>query len=150
MRRLVAALLAGLVVTSSFICRPARQPSRALNVPILLYHRLGPLGDRRMTVRPPWSRASSADQGRGPGIPCAYGGLTTSPKRRRWNVRWCWSPMTATAASIRTVPSDQTLPGSVTLFIYPSAISNPSAPYAMTWEQLAEMKASGAGRHPVP
>jgi peptidoglycan/xylan/chitin deacetylase (PgdA/CDA1 family) len=31
----------------------------------------------------------------------------------------------------------------VTLFIYPSAISNPSAPYAMTWEQLAEMKASG-------
>ncbi len=31
----------------------------------------------------------------------------------------------------------------VTLFIYPSAISNPSAPYAMTWEQLAEVKASG-------
>lgn len=29
----------------------------------------------------------------------------------------------------------------VTLFIYPSAISN--APYALTWEQLAEMKASG-------
>jgi peptidoglycan/xylan/chitin deacetylase (PgdA/CDA1 family) len=28
----------------------------------------------------------------------------------------------------------------VTLFIYPSAISN--APYAMTWEQLAELKAS--------
>ena len=29
----------------------------------------------------------------------------------------------------------------VTLFIYPSAISN--APYALTWDQLAEMKASG-------
>jgi peptidoglycan/xylan/chitin deacetylase (PgdA/CDA1 family) len=29
----------------------------------------------------------------------------------------------------------------VTLFIYPSAISN--APYAMTWEQLREMKQSG-------
>ena len=29
----------------------------------------------------------------------------------------------------------------VTLFIYPSAISN--APYALTWEQLAEMKDSG-------
>src|SRR5208282_718920 len=29
----------------------------------------------------------------------------------------------------------------VTLFIYPSAISN--APYAMTWEQLAELKATG-------
>ncbi len=29
----------------------------------------------------------------------------------------------------------------VTLFIYPSAISN--APYAMTWEQLGELKATG-------
>ena len=29
----------------------------------------------------------------------------------------------------------------LTLFIYPSAISN--APYAMTWQQLAEMRASG-------
>jgi peptidoglycan/xylan/chitin deacetylase (PgdA/CDA1 family) len=29
----------------------------------------------------------------------------------------------------------------VTLFIYPSAICN--APYAMTWEQLREMKQSG-------
>lgn len=29
----------------------------------------------------------------------------------------------------------------VTLFIYPSAISN--APYAMTWEQLRELKATG-------
>jgi peptidoglycan/xylan/chitin deacetylase (PgdA/CDA1 family) len=29
----------------------------------------------------------------------------------------------------------------VTLFIYPSAISN--APYALTWQQLAEMKNSG-------
>ncbi len=29
----------------------------------------------------------------------------------------------------------------ITLFVYPSAISN--APYAMTWEQLREMKQSG-------
>jgi peptidoglycan/xylan/chitin deacetylase (PgdA/CDA1 family) len=46
----------------------------------------------------------------------------------------------------RTVYSDmfpliQRLKIPVTLFIYPSAISN--ADYAMTWAQLAEMKASG-------
>jgi peptidoglycan/xylan/chitin deacetylase (PgdA/CDA1 family) len=31
----------------------------------------------------------------------------------------------------------------VTLFIYPSCVSNPKAPYAMTWEQLAELKKTG-------
>ena len=31
----------------------------------------------------------------------------------------------------------------VTLFIYPSAISNSHAPYAMTWEQVQELVATG-------
>uniref|UniRef100_A0A7V4G6E2 Polysaccharide deacetylase family protein n=1 Tax=Desulfobacca acetoxidans TaxID=60893 RepID=A0A7V4G6E2_9BACT len=31
----------------------------------------------------------------------------------------------------------------VTLFLYPSCISNPHAPYAMSWEQLQELKATG-------
>ncbi|HSX21059.1 MAG TPA: polysaccharide deacetylase family protein [Gammaproteobacteria bacterium] len=31
----------------------------------------------------------------------------------------------------------------VTLFIYPSSISNPSAPYAMTWDQLRELQSTG-------
>lgn len=31
----------------------------------------------------------------------------------------------------------------VTLFLYPSCISNPKAPYAMTWEQLLELKKTG-------
>ena len=31
----------------------------------------------------------------------------------------------------------------VTLFIYPSAISNPHAPYAMTWDQLKQLQQTG-------
>jgi len=31
----------------------------------------------------------------------------------------------------------------VTLFLYPSCISNPHAPYAMTWEQIKELQQTG-------
>ncbi len=31
----------------------------------------------------------------------------------------------------------------VTLFIYPSAVSNPHAPYAMTWDQLKQLQQTG-------
>src|SRR6266511_3959307 len=95
MRR-VAGWLSAIVCLLSLTCSPgfAADPS---SVPILLYHRLGPVSPDEMTVTTP-----------------------------------------VFEAQLKLI---QQLKIPVTLFIYPSAISN--ADYAMTWAQLAEMKASG-------
>ncbi len=123
-------------------------PGRAADpssVPILLYHRLGPVSPDEMTVTTPVFEAQlKLIQERGyKVIPLAalMAALGDSgvPLPERAVV------LTADDGH-RTVYSDmfpliQRLKIPVTLFIYPSAISN--ADYAMTWAQLAEMKASG-------
>ncbi len=114
-------------------------------VPILLYHRLGPVSSDEMTVTTPVFEAQlKLIQERGyKVIPLAALvaalGDSAAPLPERAVV------LTADDGH-RTVYSDmfpliQRLKIPVTLFIYPSAISN--ADYAMTWAQLAEMKASG-------
>src|SRR6185369_15350000 len=128
----------------SLTCSPgvaADPPS----VPILLYHRLGPVSPDEMTVTTPVFEAQlKLIQERGyKVIPLAALvaalGDSAVPLPERAVV------LTADDGH-RTVYSDmfpliQRLKIPVTLFIYPSAISN--ADYAMTWAQLAEMKASG-------
>ena len=115
------------------------------SVPILLYHRLGPVSPDEMTVTTPVFEAQlKLIQERGyKVIPLAALvaalGDSAVPLPERAVV------LTADDGH-RTVYSDmfpliQRLKIPVTLFIYPSAISN--ADYAMTWAQLAEMKASG-------
>jgi peptidoglycan/xylan/chitin deacetylase (PgdA/CDA1 family) len=115
------------------------------SVPILLYHRLGPVSTDEMTVTTPVFEAQlKLIQERGyKVIPLAALvaalGDSAVPIPERAVV------LTADDGH-RTVYSDmfpliQRLKIPVTLFIYPSAISN--ADYAMTWAQLAEMKASG-------
>ncbi len=114
---------------------------------ILLYHRFGPVLADEMTVTTPVFRDQLAlIEGRG----------------------WTVVPLRALLATLGEAPSGSPLPERrvvltiddghrsvytdffpllkkhgipVTLFIYPSAISNAS--YAMTWAELAEMKASG-------
>lgn len=118
-----------------------------LSVPILLYHRFGPVVTDEMTVTTPVFEAQLKQiQERGYKIVplrvllAALGdSAATLPDR---------AVVLTLDDGHRTVYTDlfpllkrYRIP--VTLFIYPSAISNPSAPYAMTWEQLAEMKASG-------
>ncbi|WP_428668415.1 polysaccharide deacetylase family protein [Reyranella sp.] len=125
--------------------RPASAAEPTLHVPILLYHRFGPALTDEMTVTTP-----------------VFEGQLRLIQERRYHV----VPLRSLLASLgdpasllperavvlavddghRTVYTDlfplirrARLP--VTLFIYPSAISNAS--YALTWEQLAEMKASG-------
>ena len=118
-----------------------------LSVPILLFHRLGPVLTDDMTVTTPVVESElKLIQERGyhviplKTLLAAYNDPAgTVPER---------SVVLVADDGHKSVYTDlfplikkYQIP--VTLFIYPSAISNPSAPYAMTWEQLAEMKASG-------
>lgn len=116
-----------------------------LHIPILLYHRFGPVLADSMTVTTP-----------------VFEGQLRTLQERGYRV----VPLADLIAALRdskialpdhsvvltvddghrTVYTDlfpliRRLRLPVTLFIYPSAISN--ANYALTWEQLAEMKASG-------
>jgi len=114
-------------------------------VPILLYHRLGPVSPDEMTVTTAVFEVQlKLIQERGyKVIPLAYLmaalGDSAVPMPER-------AVVLTSDDGHRTVYSDmfpliQRYKIPITLFIYPSAISN--ADYAMTWAQLAEMKASG-------
>jgi peptidoglycan/xylan/chitin deacetylase (PgdA/CDA1 family) len=141
------ALLVTALVTSSFLCPAGEAAEPPLNVPILLYHRLGPVLTDDMTVTTPVVESQlKLIQERGyQVIPLrklleAYNEPEAPPPER--------SVVLVADDGHRSVYTDlfpliKRFQIPVTLFIYPSAISNPSAPYAMTWEQLAEVKASG-------
>jgi peptidoglycan/xylan/chitin deacetylase (PgdA/CDA1 family) len=147
MIRLVGIWLATVVSLASLLCSPANAADQPLSVPILLYHRLGPAVTDDMTVTTAvvesqlkliqernWRVISLST------LLAAYTEPEAPPLER--------SVVIVADDGHRSVYSDlfplmkrYNIP--VTLFIYPSAISNPYAPYAMSWEQLAEMKASG-------
>ncbi|HJV26753.1 MAG TPA: polysaccharide deacetylase family protein [Aromatoleum sp.] len=113
-------------------------------VPVLVYHRFGPVVADSMTVRTE-SFAAQLQQIRASGV-------RMLPLREIVDDLQRGVPLPEDAVVLtiddghRSVYTDvlpliryYRLP--VTLFIYPSAISNAS--YAMTWAQLAELKASG-------
>ena len=143
MRR-VGGWLSAIVCLLSLTCSPGFAADPA-SVPILLYHRLGQVSPDEMTVTTPVFEAQlKLIQERGykviplAALMTALGDSAASLPERA-------IVLTADDGH-RTVYSDmfpliQRLKIPVTLFIYPSAISN--ADYAMTWAQLAEMKASG-------
>jgi peptidoglycan/xylan/chitin deacetylase (PgdA/CDA1 family) len=130
------------VVTSIATSTPASEGSTSAT--ILVYHRFGPVVADSMTV----TTAVFASQ-------LKYlhdNGYTIVPLHDVVNFAEGHGELPQRAVAItaddghRTVFSDMKplveryrIP--VTLFIYPSAISNAS--YAMTWEQLAELKATG-------
>ena len=146
MRRLVGGWL-GAIVSVLFLLSPPSEAAEPppLSVPILLYHRLGPTLTDDMTVTTPVVESQlKLIQERGYHV-IPLKTLLAS----------CDDPSVAVPERAvvlvaddghRTVYTDlfpliKRFQIPVTLFIYPSAISN--ANYAMTWEQLAEMKASG-------
>jgi peptidoglycan/xylan/chitin deacetylase (PgdA/CDA1 family) len=143
MRR-VGGWLAAIVSLVLLIGSPghAADPS---SVPILLYHRLGPVASDEMTVTTPVFEAQlRLIQERG------YKVIPLSQLLAALSDSALPMPERAVVLTVddghRTVHSDmfpliRRLGIPVTLFIYPSAISN--ADYALTWAQLAEMKASG-------
>lgn len=142
----VGTWLSAIVCLLSLTCVSPGFAADPSAVPILLYHRLGPVSPDEMTVTTPVFEAQlKLIQERGykviplAALIAALGDESAAPLPERAVV------LTADDGH-RTVYSDmfpliQRLKIPVTLFIYPSAISN--ADYAMTWAQLAEMKASG-------
>lgn len=120
-------------------------PAFAWQVPVLVYHRFGPEVTDSMMVRTaafesqlcqieaggytviPLRRVVDALAGRAPPPPPGSVAVTADDGHRSvYTEMW---------------PILRRHPVPVTLFIYPSAISN--ARYAMTWDQLAELRVGG-------
>lgn len=128
------------LTTTAFALKPADT-----SVPILLYHRFGPVAADGMTITTPVFEAHMKY--------LHDNGYKVIPLRQL--VQWYQGKGPAPAArsvviveddAHKTVYSDM-LPiirkyrFPVTIFVYPSAISN--AKYAMTWDQLRELKKTG-------
>jgi peptidoglycan/xylan/chitin deacetylase (PgdA/CDA1 family) len=135
------------VLLALCFCGTVAVATEDVSVPVLCYHRFGPTVADGMTVttkvfdsQMKWLKDN---------------GYTVIPMRTLVNYLRGEGPppppksvvLTADDAH-KTVYSDMwpvvrkyNMP--VTLFIYPSCVSNPKAPYAMTWEQLAELKKTG-------
>ena len=122
-----------------------RQTPSPQKIPILLYHRFGPVAADSMTVTTPVFESHLKY--------LRENGYTIIPLRQLVNYYRKQGPppprrsvVIAADDGHKTVYTEMfpvikkyRIP--ITLFVYPSAISN--APYAMTWEQLREMKKSG-------
>ena len=130
------------------LCTPAsatNPPAVQQGVPILLYHRFGPTVADGMTITTPVFESHLKY--------LKDNGYTVIPLRRLvdWYQKKAPAPPAKSVVIVeddahKTVYSDM-LPLAkkynvpVTVFVYPSAISNAS--YAMTWGQLRELKKSG-------
>jgi peptidoglycan/xylan/chitin deacetylase (PgdA/CDA1 family) len=148
--RTLLLLLASLLVAVSSAAADAPKksipaPIRESGVPILLYHRFGPTVADGMTITTPVFESHLRY--------LKENGYTVIPLRRLvdWYLKKGPPPPPKSVVIVeddahKSVYSDM-LPLAkkyrvpVTVFIYPSAISN--AKYAMTWDQLRELKKSG-------
>jgi peptidoglycan/xylan/chitin deacetylase (PgdA/CDA1 family) len=149
--RLVFVLFALLVLlTPALAATPElkqQQPalSQGVNVPILLYHRFGPTVADGMTITTPVFEAHLKY--------LKDNGYKVIPLRQLVDYYLKKGPAPAPKSVViveddahKTVYSDM-LPLAkkynvpITVFVYPSAISN--AKYAMTWDQLRELKKTG-------
>ena len=137
--------LAGASVLAADPPATASRAAEAGAVPILLYHRLGPVSHDEMTVTTPVVEAqlkAIVDNGYKV-IPLAalMAALGDSAVALPERAVVLTSDDGHRSVYTELFPLIQRLKLPLTLFIYPSAISN--ADYAMTWAQLQEMKASG-------
>lgn len=136
------------VLFSVFLSWPvfaADSKAAGVSIPVLAYHRFAQAREDSMTVRNevfagqlkilrqqgytviPLRLAVDALQGKAVSLPARPVVITVDDGHR------------SVYSDLRPVILREKIP--VTLFIYPSAISNAS--YGMRWEQLAELKASG-------
>jgi peptidoglycan/xylan/chitin deacetylase (PgdA/CDA1 family) len=126
------------------LIKSSKRPADA-KVPILLYHRFGPMVADSMTVTTPVFESHLKY--------LRENGYTVIPLRQLVNYYLGHGQPPPLKSVVITAddghksvytdmfPLIKKYHIPVTLFIYPSAISN--APYAMTWDQLREMKKSG-------
>ena len=134
-----------LVLTLCIGAAAAQSPAPQPGVPILLYHRFGPTVADGMTITTPVFESHLRY--------LKENGYTVIPLRRL--VDWYRKQAPAPPAKSVVIVEDDAhksvyrdmLPLAkkyqipVTVFIYPSAISN--ATYAMTWDQVRELKKTG-------
>lgn len=135
---------AALAILLTAVVRVAAARAGAAEVPILVYHRFGATVADAMTVR----TATFASH-----LEClASNGYTVIPLRTLVDALRASAPLPARSVVVtaddghRTVytemlPLVRRFGIPVTLFVYPSAISH--ADYALTWEQLEELRATG-------
>lgn len=128
-------------------CAASTRADAPLNVPILAYHRIGPTVADSMTVTTQVFEAQLQF--------LHDNGYTVIPLRALVDYRLGKAPPPPPRSVVITfddghrsvyevaLPLLQKYRMPVTLFIYPSAISNSHAPYAMSWEQLGELVATG-------
>jgi peptidoglycan/xylan/chitin deacetylase (PgdA/CDA1 family) len=130
-----------------FFCCTAVMAVEEVGVPVLLYHRFGPTVADSMTTKTSVFEAQMKW--------LKDNGYTVIPMRTLVNYLLGQGPPPAPKSVVicaddghKSVYSDM-LPivkkykYPVTLFLYPSCISNKHAPYAMTWEQIAELQKTG-------
>lgn len=145
MRNVYILLLATLLALPAGLARGAASGGPGTEVPILLYHRLGEVVADKMTVRTSVFESHLAY--------LKANGYTVIPLRRLVAYIAGDAPPPPARSVVITAddghesvytdmfPLISRYRVPVTLFIYPSAISN--AKYAMTWPQLSEMRDSG-------
>jgi len=126
---------------------PGSMAQEPVSVPVLCYHRFGPTVPDSMTVTTrgfteqlQWLKDSgytviplktlvSYLRGEGPAPPAKSVVITADDGHK--------------SVFTEMLPIVQKFQIPVTLFLYPSCISNRYAPYAMTWEQLKELQQTG-------
>ena len=143
----VARVLVGIAFLALVFCGTGASAADEVSIPVLNYHRFGPTKADGMTVTTKVFEAQMKW--------LKDNGYTVIPLRTLVNYLRGQGPppppksvvITADDAH-KTVYSDMwpvvrkyNMP--VTLFIYPSCVSNPHAPYAMSWQQLADLKKTG-------
>jgi peptidoglycan/xylan/chitin deacetylase (PgdA/CDA1 family) len=123
------------------------QATASVSIPILCYHRVGPTVADSMTVTTAVFEAHLQY--------LQDNGYTVIPLRSLVDYRQGKAPAPPPRSVVisfddghrsvyeTALPLIRKYRVPVTLFIYPSAISNSHAPYAMSWEQLAELQATG-------
>jgi peptidoglycan/xylan/chitin deacetylase (PgdA/CDA1 family) len=128
-------------------CSTAASAAEDVAVPVILYHRFGPTVADSMTTKTSVFEAQMKW--------LKDNGYTVIPMRTLVNYLLGQGPPPPPKSVVlcaddghKSVYTDM-LPivkkynYPVTLFLYPSCISNPKAPYAMTWEQIAELQKTG-------
>jgi peptidoglycan/xylan/chitin deacetylase (PgdA/CDA1 family) len=146
MTRVIRVFLSTALLTLLFCCTVV-WAAEEVSVPVLLYHRFGPTVADSMTTKTSVFKAQMKW--------LKDNGYTVIPMRQLVNYLLGQGPppppksvVICTDDGHKSVYTDM-LPivkkynYPVTLFIYPSCISNKYAPYAMTWEQLAALQKTG-------
>ncbi len=139
--------LIGFMLLALCLCGPAAAGEEPVSVPVLCYHRFGPTVPDSMTV----TTKNFTDQMQW----LKDNGYTVIPLKTLVAYLKGEGPAPSAKSVVITVDDGHktvftemqpivkkfNLP--VTLFLYPSCISNPHAPYAMSWEQLKQLQATG-------